>query len=235
MRLVLATAPFLLALAACGTQSVSYEKSDGTFDRDAYRTAVIGTCRAGVANNDEVPPADRDQVCGCVADRILTKSDEDLLAQVRERAQDEAAQAAAFAACRPASTGPTIPDDEGPPPEEPPPPPVGGSELPLPLVPGTEPARARANLASYFSADDYPAAALRDGAQGRVAVSLEIGPDGRVANCAVTQSSGSAALDSTTCRIIRSRARYTPARNARGEAVADRIQEATVTWALPSD
>ena len=232
MRKTLAAVPVLLALAACGEPS--FERTDGSFDRDAYRTAVTESCRAGVANNDEVPPADRDRVCGCVADRILTKGDEELLAQVRDRGQDEAAQAAAFSSCRPQSTGPTIPDDQGPPPEEPPPPPAAGSEIPPPLVPGAEPARARANLASYFSADDYPAAALRDGAQGRVAVSLEVGPDGRVTNCVVTQSSGSAALDSTTCRIIRSRARYTPARDAQGQAVPGN-HEATITWQLPAD
>ena len=65
-----------------------------------------------------------------------------------------------------------------------------------------------------------------------MAFALDIGPDGRVTNCAVTQSSGSATLDNATCRIMRSRARYTPARNPRGQAVADRDRGA-VTWRLP--
>jgi TonB family protein len=86
----------------------------------------------------------------------------------------------------------------------------------LVAVPVIEPPRARANLASYVSDDDYPASALKRGEQGRVAFSLAIGADGRVADCRITRSSGSSALDNATCRIMRSRARFTPARNALG-------------------
>lgn len=94
-------------------------------------------------------------------------------------------------------------------------------------------ARVRAGtLANYITADDYPAVALRNNEQGRVVFILDVGADGRVTNCVVTQSSRSATLDSTTCRIMRSRPRYTPARNARGVAVADRDQGA-VRWQLP--
>jgi TonB family protein len=94
-------------------------------------------------------------------------------------------------------------------------------------------ARADPPLLSLFSPDDYPASALRNEETGRVAFTLAIGPNGRVTECAISQSSGSAALDSTTCRILRSRARYRPARDARGQAVADRDRGA-VSWRLPS-
>ncbi|MCA1749419.1 MAG: energy transducer TonB, partial [Sphingomonadales bacterium] len=40
--------------------------------------------------------------------------------------------------------------------------------------------------------------------------------------CVVVESSGNADLDSATCRMIRQRFRYAPARNAAGEPVADR-------------
>ena len=95
-----------------------------------------------------------------------------------------------------------------------------------------EPARARANLASYISNDDYPASALQAREQGQVEFTLDVGPDGRVTQCAVAQSSGSAALDSTTCRIMRSRARFTPARDLAGNPVPDRMR-GRIGWRLP--
>jgi protein TonB len=96
------------------------------------------------------------------------------------------------------------------------------------------PQRARANLNSYFSADDYPAAALRGNDQGTTGFSLTIGPNGRVSDCSVTSSSGSSALDQATCRILRSRARYTPARDSSGNPTSGR-DSGRVTWRLPSE
>jgi protein TonB len=112
-----------------------------------------------------------------------------------------------------------------PPPGPPPPPP------PPRTVP---PQRARANLNSYFSADDYPAAALRGNDQGTTGFSLTIGTNGRVEACSVTSSSGSSALDQATCRILRSRARYTPARDQNGNPTSGR-DSGRVTWRLPSE
>ena len=143
--------------------------------------------------------------------------------------------------------GPGEGEEEAPPPEEPPPLP-GDGLTPPPIVrggpppvvppgagpaPATRPgaARPRANLASYLSADDYPPSAARNNEEGQVVFILDISAEGRVTNCTVTLSSGSAALDSATCRIMRSRARYTPARNLRGEAIAGRDQGA-VRWQL---
>jgi protein TonB len=94
--------------------------------------------------------------------------------------------------------------------------------------------RSRANLNSYFSADDYPAAALRGNEQGTTAFSLTIGPNGRVTACNVTASSGSSALDQATCRILRSRARYTPARGPDGNPTSG-TDAGRVTWRLPPD
>jgi protein TonB len=96
------------------------------------------------------------------------------------------------------------------------------------------PQRARANLNSYFSADDYPAAALRGSDQGTTGFSLTIGASGRVEACSVTSSSGSAALDQATCRILRSRARYTPARDQSGNPTSGR-DSGRVTWRLPAE
>jgi periplasmic protein TonB len=97
-----------------------------------------------------------------------------------------------------------------------------------------EPARARANLASYVSNDDYPTAAIRNEEQGTTRFRLGVGADGRVTDCIVTASSGSSVLDSATCRLMRSRARFTPARDSEGKARGDTVSSAIV-WMLPDD
>jgi protein TonB len=113
-----------------------------------------------------------------------------------------------------------------------PPAPVPTPPPPPPRV--VPPQRARANLNSYFSTDDYPAAALRSNDQGTTGFRLTIGPNGRVTDCSVTSSSGSAALDQATCRILRSRARYTPARDSSGNPTSG-TDSGRVTWRLPAD
>src|SRR5687767_11924526 len=80
---------------------------------------------------------------------------------------------------------------------------------------------AKGNLSALISDDDYPLSARTAGEAGTARVRLEVGPNGRVTNCAILQSSGSAALDSATCRIMRSRARFTPARDAAGTPATD--------------
>ncbi|HET9639986.1 MAG TPA: energy transducer TonB [Allosphingosinicella sp.] len=94
------------------------------------------------------------------------------------------------------------------------------------------PARAKANLASLFIDKDYPVAALAAREQGDVGFALDVGPDGRVAGCTVTRSSGSTALDGTTCELMSSRASFTPARDAAGAPVADHVR-GKISWRLP--
>ena len=83
-----------------------------------------------------------------------------------------------------------------------------------------------------FSADDYPPAALRNEEAGTVRFRVAIGPNGRVGECTITGSSGSAALDGATCRILRSRLRYAPARPGAPVAGADL---GWVSYRLPAD
>ncbi|MEA3047982.1 MAG: hypothetical protein QOJ53_2314 [Sphingomonadales bacterium] len=89
-------------------------------------------------------------------------------------------------------------------------------------------------LYAYVAADDYPAAALRGEEQGRTGYRLEIGADGFVRGCTITGSSGSAALDAATCRILRSRVRFVPARDRQGRFVPDSY-ESGIRWSLPDD
>ena len=96
-----------------------------------------------------------------------------------------------------------------------------------------EPTRARASLAGLFSDADYPASAVAAREEGMVGFRLDVGANGRVEDCAVTRSSGSTALDSATCRLLRSRARFTPARDSTGMPRADTVA-GYISWKLPA-
>jgi protein TonB len=99
-------------------------------------------------------------------------------------------------------------------------------------LPPVEPARPRTALARYVSDADYPPSALHARQEGTVAFVLAVNPDGRVGGCTVSASSGSAALDNATCSIMRRRARFTPARDANGNVVADTFSS-RFAWTLP--
>lgn len=98
--------------------------------------------------------------------------------------------------------------------------------------PPPEPGNARGDLRTLFSADDYPAEAQRNGEQGTVQVALTVDPTGKVSQCRVVLSSGSASLDGATCSILQRRARFLPARDASGRPVSDRVTSPPITWRL---
>lgn len=83
-----------------------------------------------------------------------------------------------------------------------------------------------------FSADDYPAEAVRKHWQGTVQLNLTVGTDGRVADCAVVRSSGYQLLDDTTCKILEKRAQFRPARNSAGDSVVDHVLTPPIEWRL---
>ena len=91
---------------------------------------------------------------------------------------------------------------------------------------------AEAGPRAVFSDKDYPAAAWREGREGTVKFALAIDAYGRVTQCTVTQSSGHADLDATTCRLIVRRARFTPNRDAEGKATSGTFSS-EVTWRVP--
>jgi len=119
---------------------------------------------------------------------------------------------------------PAPPAPPAPPPPPPPPPPPRVSQA----------AQARGSIVGLFSDDDYPQDAIRNEQQGTTAVSLTIGTDGRVSGCTVSSSSGSSSLDSATCRVIRSRARFTPAKDQNGNPLPGTFQQ-RIRWVLPED
>jgi len=99
-------------------------------------------------------------------------------------------------------------------------------------APVAVPARAVQYLQNYVGMGDYPREAVRRHQQGRIFFEMTIGPDGRPVSCRILVSSGAPSLDEATCRIMRSRARFVPARDAAGLPTVDRIRH-SLTWSLP--
>ena len=91
------------------------------------------------------------------------------------------------------------------------------------------------NGPEIVSEDDYPSPALRNQEQGTVTIRLDVDERGAVRGCAVTRSSGSASLDETTCRLYRERARFTPAHDRHGRAVADVWNGPPITWRIADE
>lgn len=87
---------------------------------------------------------------------------------------------------------------------------------------------------TYVTNDDYPAAALRAEEQGTTAVRITVSAHGMPTDCAVTESSGSARLDSTTCALLMRRIHFVPARDAAGRATQGSFT-VRYRWSLPGD
>lgn len=116
----------------------------------------------------------------------------------------------------------------------PPPPtvsaPVAPPPPPAPRIVQTAGAKGDPN--AWFSQEDYPPAAQRDGREGVVGIAWDINAQGRVENCRVTSSSGSSDLDETSCRLIVRRGRYTPAKDENGNPIRS-TSSRRVRWQLP--
>ena len=86
----------------------------------------------------------------------------------------------------------------------------------------------------WIKIGDYPAEALTNRQAGTVAFKLDIDAMGNVAGCRIVDSSGSSALDTMTCALLFIRARFTPARDSVGTAVAGGFSS-RITWVFPPD
>jgi protein TonB len=106
------------------------------------------------------------------------------------------------------------------PPAPPPPPPAPRQSQPRSLS---------GSLQGLIRNEDYPQSAIDNNEQGTVTVTLTVGPTGRVVGC--SPSGGTATLRNATCRMISSRARYSPAQDANGNPTTA-TTTGTVTWRL---
>ena len=67
---------------------------------------------------------------------------------------------------------------------------------------------------------------------GSLRARLDIGVDGKVAGCSIVASSGSRSLDTAACRVLKSRARFTPAKDSLGKPTSDSYVTPTIVWKL---
>ena len=105
---------------------------------------------------------------------------------------------------------------------------------PLPTPDLSTRARPVGRPGDWVTTDDYPASALRAGAEGRTSFRLDLGVDGRPTGCTVTASSGSDELDRTACRLLQHRAHFSAALDAKGQPTAS-TYAGSVVWRAPAD
>ncbi|HEX8063808.1 MAG TPA: energy transducer TonB, partial [Allosphingosinicella sp.] len=86
----------------------------------------------------------------------------------------------------------------------------------------------------FYTVEDYPSQARRKRESGRVVAGFEVAEDGFVEGCHIVQSSGSAVLDETSCRLLARRVRYDPARDRAGTPVRSTARH-VFDWVLPPD
>lgn len=122
-----------------------------------------------------------------------------------------------------AAPPPVITPTAPPAPPPPPPPPSAAS-----------PAKPRGSPGNWVTPDDYPSRALREEREGVTGISFTIGADGRVSNCQVNAPSGSPDLDAATCPNFTRRARYTPAKDSAGNALATNSSQ-RIRWQIPKN
>lgn len=84
----------------------------------------------------------------------------------------------------------------------------------------------------WFDFEDYPMKAFEKKAEGVTQFELLVAPDGRIASCIVTGSSGNEDLDKTTCFLSSKRVKFSPARGPDGQPVYG-VYRSQALWALP--
>ena len=122
------------------------------------------------------------------------------------------------------------------------PPPAPPPMVVLPPPPSAPPpprftpkgAVAKGNPANWATTNDYPSRALREEREGTTGFRVTVGPDGRVADCQITSSSGHADLDAATCDNVRRRARFNPAIDGEGNPTTGSYSN-RIRWVIPKD
>lgn len=87
---------------------------------------------------------------------------------------------------------------------------------------------------TWISTSDFPGSALAAEAEGVAQVALSVDQTGKPVACDVKISSGNAALDTTTCRLLQEQAKFRPVRDAAGRPSSAVFMQ-RVRWAIPRD
>jgi TonB family protein len=102
----------------------------------------------------------------------------------------------------------------------------------LSLVSGAVVAATPVTPLPWFEFRDYPMKAFEKKWEGVTRFELLVAPDGSIADCKVTSSSGYEELDRTTCYLTTRRVKFRPARNDDGQPVWGTYRTQAL-WALP--
>lgn len=100
------------------------------------------------------------------------------------------------------------------------------------IKPVARPGSPAGNPGSWVTSADYPVAAILEGLEGTTVFRLHYNADGRPYRCELNGSSGHDVLDEQTCKLLLRRARFTPGRDAKGQAVGG-IYNNRIRWNLP--
>jgi TonB family protein len=90
----------------------------------------------------------------------------------------------------------------------------------------------RGDVRGLFKPEDYPAEAQTRGQGGDSQFMLLIDEKGVVAGCHVLKASGIPAIDAMGCKVIRDRARFTPALDSDGKPVRSTAVTPPIVWRL---
>ena len=99
----------------------------------------------------------------------------------------------------------------------------------MPVVTTIFPVQARATPAAYLKPGDIPAGALPKQGEVMSRFVLDVGKEGRATGCTIVEPSGSAALDSIICRVMRERATFTAATSSNSFQTDSRIEQ-EIVW-----
>jgi TonB family protein len=104
---------------------------------------------------------------------------------------------------------------------------VGDTDVPNPALRESS----KGDLSRIFKPEDFPDVAVLENNSGSASVAILISELGKVADCTVIGSSGSAALDGQSCYAIASRARFTPAVGLDGKPAKSGYRQ-RITWRI---
>ncbi len=90
------------------------------------------------------------------------------------------------------------------------------------------PPEAVTSISDWLTASDYPGKAVANDKSGGVNVRLDVDATGRVTDCHVLEAGGDPIFQGQSCKFLRERARYRPARNAAGAPIASYA----ILWAI---
>lgn len=94
--------------------------------------------------------------------------------------------------------------------------------------------RPRTDTSHWITPSDYPVGVENPRAENITRVQLMVARNGLVTECAILRSSGVVDYDRAACRLLRSRARFIPARSAAGRPIVGKLRM-VVRWRLPSE